>query len=239
MDLENSLTKELKANELQITKDQKNFLETTLWKVVDAGLNTGIRALLPDLIENEVITVKNEIVKNGFKAGAKQAINSAIDMGKSLLGIVTGNFETITQAQNAIKSGGIIDGISNVLDYSIDKATKKNVINQEIGNIIKKSKNVVLNTIEANIEEKFKNQQSSIEIINSCSENWKNCFNNQDFKGMDKEYKIIKENFKELLPLEKTIKQVRELENVHLLIKNNGKNFNISNEELELSKILV
>ena len=61
----------------------------------------------------------------------------------------------------------------------------------------------------------------------------------QDFSGMEKEYKKIKDSLEKVLPMENTIKEAREIENLHLLIKNNGHNFNLSNEELKLAGILI
>ena len=71
--------------------------------VINTAVDLGIRAALPNLIEDQVITIKDAILNSGFESGINQAINSAIDLGKSAIGIVTGNFENITQARNAIK----------------------------------------------------------------------------------------------------------------------------------------
>ena len=109
--LENSLTKDI-SNE----KEQKNFLETTIGKAVNTGLDIGIRYLLPDLIEDQIINIKDEIINNGFKSGVQEAISSAVDLGKSVVGVFTGKFDNVTQVRNAVKSGGIIDGISSSLD---------------------------------------------------------------------------------------------------------------------------
>ena len=54
-----------------------------------------------------------------------------------------------------------------------------------------------------------------------------------------KEYRKMKDTMKEIMPLEKTINQVKQIENLHLLIKNKGKNFDLSKEEIELSKELI
>ena len=48
----------------------------------------------------------------------------------------------------------------------------------------------------------------------------------------------IKEKIKDIIPLENTIKQTRNIENLHLLIKKNGRDFNLSEEELKLAEIL-
>ena len=48
-----------------IEKKQENFLETTLGKVINKAVDIGISAVVPDLIEDEVIDIKNAILKNG------------------------------------------------------------------------------------------------------------------------------------------------------------------------------
>ena len=90
MELTNTIENNI-SNELVTENTQNKFLNSTLGKVINFGLDIGIRALLPDLIENQVIDIKDAILNNGFSAGIKKAISSAIDLGKSALGIVTGN----------------------------------------------------------------------------------------------------------------------------------------------------
>lgn len=239
MELNNNLENNITEDNKILERNQTDFLQSNLWRIINTGLNTGIRMILPDLIENQIIEIKDALIKNGFKEGTKQAVSSAIDLGKSTIGIFTGNFESISQAQNAIKSGGIIDSISTILDYAIDKSINNRFISSDIGKIIKKGKNVIINSIESNIENNYNNQQNSIEKISKYSDNWKEYYKNKDFKGMEKEYNKIEDTMKKVLPIEKTIKQVREIENIHLLIKNNGHNFNLTKEQLELSKILI
>jgi hypothetical protein len=41
------------------------------------------------------------------------------------------------------------------------------------------------------------------------------------------------------MPTENTIKQARIIENLHTLIKNNNKNFDVSDEQIELAKKLA
>ena len=55
---------------------------------------------------------------------------------------------------------------------------------------------------------------------------------------MEKEYKKMKVQIKNIIPIENTIKNTRYIENLHNLIKNNGKDFDLSNEEIELAKKL-
>ena len=103
MELANNLENNLLTSSDVTLEDQKGFLDSTLGKVINTGLDAGIRFLLPDLIEEQVIDVKDAIINNGFKAGVEEAISSAVDFGKSVVGIFTGKFESVTQAENAVK----------------------------------------------------------------------------------------------------------------------------------------
>ena len=239
MELTNSLDNNINlSNDVSIEK-QKGFMETTFGKVINTALDAGIRLLMPDLIEEQVVDVKDAIINNGFKAGVEEAIDSAIDLGKSAVGIFTGNFENVTQVRNAVKSGGIIDGISNALDYALDFCSNFGKIPETICSVLKSGKDALLDTISSNIENEFDNQVSSVEKISEYSDNWKNYYENKDFEGMEKEYKKLEEELEKTIPLENTIKEARNIENIHLLIKNKGGDFNLSNEELELAKKLI
>lgn len=238
MELINSLENNI-SNSLVNNEKQNKFLESTIGKVINTGLNMGIRAILPDLVEDQVINIKDEIIKNGFKAGLKQTVSSAIDLGKSATGMITGNFENINQARTVIKAGGLIDTISNLMDKGINAITKSGKISKQIGNTIKSGKNVIMRNIENNIQNNFDSQINSIEKINKYTNNWNQYYKNRDFDGMEKEYKKIKEKLKEIMPIENTIINAKKLENLHTLIKNNGHNFDLSKEEIELANKLI
>lgn len=239
MELYNTINNNLIENKDFNLEKQKSFLETSLGKVINIGLDTGIRALLPDVIEEQVINIKDEIINNGFNAGIKEAISSAIDLGKSVVGVFTGKFENVSQARNAVKNGGIIDSISKTLDNVINICSKKGKIPNTFLSVIKRGKNALVNNITNNIEKEFNNQINSVEKISKNSENWKQYYNNKDFKGMEREYEKIKKELQKTIPLEKTIKQARSIENLHMLIKNKGGDFNLKEEEIELAKKLA
>ena len=238
MDLTQTLGLSNSVQTNNIGEKQNSFLSSTLGKVINTGLNLGIRALLPNVIEDQVIEIKDAILNNGFKDGIKQAISSAVEFGKSALGIVTGKFDNISQAHNAIKSGGIIDSVSDALNFAIDKGMKNNVIPETTGILIKKGKNVILQTIESNIENNFNQQMNSLEYLGKYENNWNNYFKKQDFEGMEREYRKIKDTMKKILPIEQTLERARTIENLHLLIKNNGQNFNLTSEQLALANKL-
>ena len=237
--MENTLDNNIEINNnLEIEKDQKNFLETTLGKTINTGIDIGIRSILPDFIEEQIIDLKDNLIKYGLKDGIKKSIDDAIDIGKSAIGIVSGNFENISQMQEAIKSGGIIDNVSGLLDTVINKVQSNGLINSTVARTIKQGKNSILNNVEKNIENTFNNQIKALNYTEKYIENWKNYFENKDFNGMEKEYKKIKTEMNYLAPIEKMINEARTIENLHMLIKNNGQDFNLTKEQMELAEKL-
>ena len=228
--MEIDIQNELNNKNLEVEKEQKSFLETTLGGIINTGLNLGIKYLLPDFVEDEVIKIKDTILNEGFKEGLNTAIDEAVDLGKSAIGIVTGKFEDISQMQKAVETGGIIDTISKGLDTAINKVNEKGKLNDTISNVIKKGKNLILDNISSNIEEM---------IVETSINEWKKGYENKDFDLMEKEMKNINKYLEKIMPLENIIKEARLVENVHNLIKNNNKNFEINEVELEAANVLA
>ena len=217
---------------------QKNFLESILGKTINTAVDIGIRALLPEFVEDQVINIKNNLLNHGLKEGITKTIDDAIDLGKSAIGIFTGKFENVSQMQNAIQSGGLIDGISSVLDVTVDKIKQIGLINNTVAKTIKQGKNIILNNVENNIENAFTNQYKAIESINKYVDNWKNYFDKKDFEGMAKEYNKLEKQIKNIAPIEKTINDIKTVEILHNLVKNNGRDFDLTKEQLELAEKL-
>ena len=171
---QNTLNTEININNnLEIQQQQQKFLETTLGKIINNAFDIGIQTLLPDFIDDQIVNLKNNLLENGLKEGIKQTIDDVIDIGKEIVGICTGNFENINQVQNAIKKGGLIDGISSLTDFVVKKI-----------------------------------------------------------------YNKIEKEVKKLMPLEEMMKEAKKIEIIHNLIKENGQNFNIDKEQMDLIKTL-
>lgn len=239
MEIENQLNNEKNINNnVEIEKEQKNFLETTIGKIVNTGLDIGIRALLPDFLDEQVINLKDNLFEYGFKEGITKTIDDAIDLGKSAIGIFTGNFENIEQMQSAVQTGGLIDGLSDLLDTVVGKVSQKGLINSNVANILTQGKDIILDNVQSNIEKTFAEQVTNSNNINEYINNWKEAFENKDFNTMEKQYEKIETELKELAPIENTINQARTIENLHNLIKNNGQDFNLTKEQFELAQKL-
>lgn len=162
----NELNKNISNEQTEkIEEKQNKFLEGTIGKVINSGIDLALRAILPNAIENEIIGIKNTIINDGFKEGIKAAINAASNIGKSITGIFTGKFESVSQAYTAIKSGGIIDSTSKLIDSAVKAARDNNLIKNSTAKLIRKSKNVVKDCISSKIEEDFMKQVDSVEKI--------------------------------------------------------------------------
>lgn len=233
MELGSNLILESELNN-SIERNQIEFLNSTFGKAINNGIDIGLRYLLPDFLEDQIIELKNNIMQYGLKEGINQTINSAIDLGKSTLGIFTGNFENLSQVQLMIKNGGILDDISELLDTVIDKLYDNGKINNIINRTIKNGKNSILDSIENNIENTMDKQLSSEEKLDECIYNWKENYKKRDFSKMKIEYKKMKEEITSLIPIEEKIKEVRKIEDIHNLIKDRENKFDLTEDELEL-----
>ena len=75
MDIENNLNQTNNINQELVTeKNQNSFLESALGKTINTAMDIGLRWVLPDLIEDEIIDIKDSLVKGGLKEGINTTI---------------------------------------------------------------------------------------------------------------------------------------------------------------------
>lgn len=240
MNVEQSLIQEHTINKTNNFKElQELFLNSALGQVIDNAVDIGLKSVLPDLIEDEVINIKDVILENGFSEGIKEAISTTLNFGKSVIGIVTGKFDNVNQIEIAVKKGGIIDSVSDVLDFTIKKVTEKGIIDNTTSSLIKNGKNTILKTIEDKIEKTLDTQVKDVEKLQKYCNSWKEYYKEQDFAKMDGAYKNIEKYINKTVPLENTFFEARKIENLHKIIKNNDKKFDITEEEIKLAEKLV
>jgi len=63
MELEENLTV-TKNNKLENNNNQNNFLKSTLGNTINSAIDLGLKIVLPDFIEDEIIEVKDSILNN-------------------------------------------------------------------------------------------------------------------------------------------------------------------------------
>ena len=218
--------------------NENSFFENTFSNIINGALEAGLRMLLPDKIENEVINVKDAFMEQGFPGAIKETINSAINIGKKLLGNESKNFENIDQIGQAFKDGKLIEGVSNTIDFVLDKIEKSNILPEYITNIIKSGKNILLNCVSNDVNNELVIENKNINKLKKYTEKWKEEYNNRDFNSMEKTMKKINSIMEKIAPIESVINEAKSIENMHDLIKNNGQNFELNYEEKELAKLL-
>lgn len=221
--------------ELKNHNEQNSFLNSTLGKAIDNGIEIGLRCVLPNYLEDGIIELKDNLVKFGLKDGISKSIESVINTGKSMMGLVTGDFENISQIKGAIKSGGIIDSLSELLDDVFEKVRDSGKVNNTIIDLVQNGKDSILDNVKNKIEDTLNKQMESIEDLEYLIKDWKECYINKDFNSMEKEYKKIKNELNDLVPINNILNDANKIEILHNLIKNNNGNFNLSKEEIELA----
>lgn len=227
--IENSLGVEnnisLTENEIEIGKSQNNFLKDIFLGSINFAVDTGIRAILPNIIEDQVIEIKDAIIKNGFKDGMQTLVDKVKEFGSSVLGITNGNFNNLTEMDLAIKKGGILKGISKGLNYGIDEARKKGIITKETAKLIKNVKTTTINTISNNIKSKMLEEVKKLEKIEKHQEKWQKSFKEKDLTSMKKEIKMINKLKDEIVKFEEIMRNVEKINNIQEIIGDNIENF--------------
>lgn len=192
-------------------------------KTIDNIYNEILKAFLPDSIEDKVIEIKD-------KLGLSQLSQNVANFTKDL--IYNKNEKDANRSISKLdiekETSKIISGITDSYDLSINQVER-----------LEKNKKTISNKVEQEINKEIKNYVNAFEKNNQNINEWKQFYNSKDFKNMDKVYKKIEKNMQNIVPIEEKIKEVRELENVHQLIKRKGGDFNLTNEELELTQKLL
>lgn len=96
-----------------------------------------------------------------------------------------------------------------------------------------------MKTIKTGVDNTLDNQVEAIEKLDKYITKWNKYYNEQNFVNMKYQYSKIEEYLKEVIPLEDVLKRARAVENLHELIKNNGRNFDLTQEEKELATMLA
>ena len=73
---------------MDIETNLENTKEINALKIVDVVLNIGLKAILPDFLENDIIEIKDAFIKEGFVDGVQEILDKLEDMGKSIIGIL-------------------------------------------------------------------------------------------------------------------------------------------------------
>ena len=219
---------------LQKTNDKAQGLYT----IANTGLEIGLKAILPDFIEDDVLDIKDKFVQEGFSKGIQEIINKGEDIGKSIQGIFTGKFETVEQIKRLVQTDGILDGASDIIDKVLKSLVNKKKISKSTYNLIKTGKKEILNSLENELEGYYKINEYSLENLSELCQEWKESYKREDYSEMEKNMKKIKQKLNKNLTIETIINEARNLEKIQKYIEEKGSLENLTeNEKILLEKI--
>ena len=225
-------------NEIDLNKKESiiNKQESVLSEILNTAINwsvdAGLRYILPDSIENEVIKIKNDFINGNAAQKIIDNIKNIFNFGKE-----NNNKEilNINELKDILKSPETLKVLTNTVDSLLNKSIQKEgvKITQE------DSKKIISENIENKLNDEIENQIKSFKKIEEYKSEWYKNYEDKDLEKMNKTLKKIKKEFKNILPIENTIKEIRKIENLNELIKSKGGDFNITEEEKELANRLI
>lgn len=230
----NELGNKLINNE-ELKNIQEGFLQSKIGQIVNSAIDFGLKEILPDFVEDEVIEVKDALFTGGLKEGIDTAIGNAINLGKNIVGIFNENFKNIDQVEKSLEKGEIIEGISDSIDFIVNKLEKSNIISTNISELIKNGKNLILGNVDSNIQNEFNSELKSLKKIEKYIKNWEKYYSEKNIEGLNTEFNKIKKQLKNIIPLENIINNVRKIENINQLIKNSDE-FNFDEVYLNIAE---
>lgn len=218
--LNNQLTNDMKNNE--ISKNQNDFIGNMFKNAINFGVDLGLKSLLPDLIEDQVIDIKNSILEGGFKEGVNTLVKKVNEFKNSITGIFTGNFNNIEEIHTATKQGGIIKTVSKGLSKGIDAGVKSGAIPKSIGGILKAGKTTMLNEFSNSLESQMRKEIQKFDILNDLNKKWYDALDQRDFDKMTKYTEKISVLSKDLVKFSNIINETKKIEELHNFIKENN-----------------
>lgn len=218
--LNNQLTNDIKNNE--ISKNQNDFIGNMFKNAINFGVDLGLKSLLPDLIEDQVIDIKNSILEGGFKEGVNTLMKKVNEFKNSINGIFTGNFNNIQEINTATKQGGIIKTVSKGLSKGIDAGVKSGIIPKSIGGILKAGKTTMLNEFSNSLESQMRKEIQKFDTLNDLNKKWYDALDQRDFDKMTKYTKKISALSKDLVKFSNIINETKKIEELHNFIKENN-----------------
>ena len=218
--LNNQLTNDIKNNE--ISKNQNDFIGNMFKNAINFGVDLGLKSLLPDLIEDQVIDIKNSILEGGFKEGVNTLMKKVNEFKNSITGIFAGNFNNIQEINTATKQGGIIKTVSKGLSKGIDAGVKSGIIPKSIGGILKAGKTTMLNEFSNSLESQMRKEIQKFDTLNDLNKKWYDALDQRDFDKMTKYTEKISALSKDLVKFSNIINETKKIEELHNFIKENN-----------------
>ena len=184
----------------------------------DKTFNTVVRVLpIPEIAEEAIIATKDFLKNEEVREKIKDIFDNTLNKDGRII-------KNISQIKDTIKEEGLKEGISETIDIVISNLKKSKQIDKDTANLLKDSKDVIIDkAIDNEIENIYKGQEKVLNNINEKYIKWENEFKNMNIENMDKIYKQIKSEYKKLIPTLEIIEKIKEKKpqwNVSIKLKN-------------------
>lgn len=222
--------------------EQKEFLDTTIGKIVDAGLDFAISTFVPDLIEKPVSNLKDKLLSWDFNKEKETISSGALEQTKKLeensgkevdIGNVVANLKDFLKEEKTINS------FSKIIDAAIKELVDKDKISSNVSKMVKEGKNAVVEKIKEKIDHELDGQIVYVEELKEQTEKWKNYYQEKDIKNMKAVSKKIDSLMEDIMPIDTILTEAKQIQNLQQLIENNNNQFDLSSTQLELAKMLA
>ena len=224
---------------MELINEIKKEINIDISKLANNALDFGLRAALPDFIEDDVIEIKNAFVNEGFISGIEETLKKIEDIVNSIKGLFKGEFESVEQIKRLIQKNGILDAASSLIDTISKKLLEKGIIDKTAYNMIKSGKNEILSSLETQLKKYYKEDEYSIEKLSQSCEEWKEELKKENYEGMKKSINKVKQRLEQSLIVENTIKEARNIEKMEKYIEKNGSLDSLTESQKNLLKSLT
>ena len=194
----------------------------------DKTFNTVVRVLpIPEIAEEAIIATKDFLKNEEVREKIKDIFDNTLNKDGRII-------KNISQIKDTIKEEGLKEGISETIDIVISNLKKSKQIDKDTANLLKDSKDVIIDkAIDNEIENIYKGQEKVLNNINEKYIKWENEFKNMNIENMDKIYKQIKSEYKKLIPTVEIIDKIKEMENLNKLAESKIKSGQNSITDIE------
>ena len=194
----------------------------------DKTFNTVVRVLpIPEIAEEAIIATKDFLKNEEVREKIKDIFDNTLNKDGRII-------KNISQIKDTIKEEGLKEGISETIDIVISNLKKSKQIDKDTANLLKDSKDVIIDkAIDNEIENIYKGQEKVLNNINEKYIKWENEFKNMNIENMDKIYKQIKSEYKKLIPTLEIIEKIKEMENLNKLAESKIKSGQNSITDIE------
>ena len=225
--------------ELENTAQIPISINIDIPKIANKALDFGLKTVLPDFIEDEVIQIKDAFIKEGFIAGLEEAKQQIDEVWKSVKGIFTGEFDNIGQIKKLVQKDGILDTASTLVDKITKKLLDNKIITKQTYNIIKTGKKEIINALEEELNKYYKIDEYDIEKLEKQIQEWKESYQNGDYEAMEKNSEKISQTLQKSKTIEKTINKARNIEKLQKYIQEKGSIEKLTKEEKKLLETIT